>query len=261
MLCLILAGCTTTKDQTDNANDGLGVSDSQSQSDGDEEKSENTTVPDKGNTEDSDKDANENQPEAPSDIEQGDTENEDVKDPENGENKEPSTENNEEETPSPENPIPDNPTPDEPALPEYGTSAGYRFRDLTISTVDGGSVSTENYRGKIIILNLWATWCPPCKAELPDFSKIASEYKDSVVVIAAHVPYGRENAISYIETNLPESDIIFAYDTDHYDAFYAAGGIEAIPQTVIIDENGVILYSGAGMLSYEVLVEIIEYVL
>ena len=144
---------------------------------------------------------------------------------------------------------------------QIGTTTGYKFNDVELEKVGGGTVSTADLRGKIIILNLWATWCPPCKAELPDFSRIATEYIDDVVVIAAHVPSGRENASSYIQTNLPQSDIIFAYDTDSYDAFLAAGGVESIPQTVVMDQNGIILYSGAGMLSYEILVEMIEFIL
>ena len=144
---------------------------------------------------------------------------------------------------------------------EIGTTTGYKFNDVVLEKVGGGTVSTADYRGKVIILNLWATWCSPCKAELPDFSRIATEYGDDVVVIAAHVPSGRENAPSYIQTNLPQSDIIFAYDTYSYDAFLAAGGVESIPQTVVIDRDGIIFYSGAGMLSYEILVEIIEFIL
>ena len=99
--------------------------------------------------------------------------------------------------------------PEEEPLPEYGTTVGKRFMDLTLQTMDGGTVNTADLRGKIIIFNVWATWCPPCKAELPDFNRIASEYKDKVVIIAADVDAGYNGASNYVQQNFPDSDIIF----------------------------------------------------
>ena len=153
----------------------------------------------------------------------------------------------------------DKPTeePGNEQTPVYGTQAGDLFADVSLQALSGQVINTADYRGKIIILNIWATWCPPCKAELPDFSKVASEYSEDVVIIAAHIPSGSANAESYVQANLPDSKIIFTYDP-HYYAFLAAGGVESIPQTAIIDQNGIILYSGAGMLSYDLLVYIIE---
>ena len=167
-----------------------------------------------------------------------------------------------------QNITPDNPTDpgntetekneDPTANLKVGTSVGDLFRDLTLETLDGGSVSTADYRGKIVIINIWATRCPPCKEELPDFNRIASEYAGEVVIIAAHEDYTKSAAPSYVETNFPDSKIIFAYDTPRGDAYYAAGGNGYIPQTAIIDQNGVIIYSNYGILSYERLVSIIE---
>lgn len=141
---------------------------------------------------------------------------------------------------------------------KVGTSVGDLFRDLTLETLDGGTINTADLRGKIVIINIWATRCPPCKEELPDFSRIASEYEGEVVVIAAHEDYTRYAAPSYVETNFPDSKIVFAYDTYYGDAYYAAGGSGYIPQTAIIDKNGVIIYSNYGILSYETAVAIIE---
>ena len=139
-----------------------------------------------------------------------------------------------------------------------GSSVGNLFADVTLETLAGGSVNTADYRGKIVVINIWATRCPPCKAELPDFDRIASEYAEDVVIIAAHEDYTRYAAPSYVETNFPSSKIIFAYDTPYGDAYYAAGGDGYIPQTAILDRNGVIIYSDSGLLSHDTLVSIIE---
>ena len=148
--------------------------------------------------------------------------------------------------------------PDPDPIYTIGTKVGNLFGDLSLETLDGGRVNTADYRGKILILNIWATRCPPCKEELPDFNKIASEYEGEVVIIAAHEDYTRSAAPSYVETNFPNSKIIFAYDTPQGNAYYAAGGDRYIPQTAIINKEGVIIYSDSGILSYEDVVAIIE---
>ena len=142
-----------------------------------------------------------------------------------------------------------------------GTGVGDRFGSITLEREGGGTVSPDDYRGKIVIVNIWATWCPPCKAELPDFDRIATEYEDELVIIAAHDYSGRANAPAYIENNFPSSKIIFAYDSYYGDAFFAAGGTKYVPRTAILDQNGVIVYAQDGMMTYEQLVSIIEKLL
>ena len=149
-------------------------------------------------------------------------------------------------------------TTEQPEPPKVGSSVGDLMAGVTLETINGSSISTEDLKGKIVILNIWATWCPPCKAELPDFNRIATEYKDQVVIIAAHTVNGNVNAESYVEENFPETDIVFAYDTPYSEAYVAAGGVGYVPHTAITDENGVIVYSNYGILTYNQLVHIIE---
>jgi thiol-disulfide isomerase/thioredoxin len=153
--------------------------------------------------------------------------------------------------------IPEDSKPEE-NIP-FGTAVGYRFNDLTLRTLDGTYVNTADLRGKVIIFNVWATWCPPCKAELPDFNAIASEYADDVVIIAAH-KYDEysANMPSYVANNFKNTKIIFAYDNASNDAYDAAGGIGYVPQTAIIDKDGIIRYSDSGRLLYSTLISLIQ---
>ena len=143
--------------------------------------------------------------------------------------------------------------------PPVGSAVGNSFADLTLETLDGSTINTADLRGKIIIFNVWATWCPPCKAELPDFDKIATEYEDDVVIIAAHsYDDGMYDMPEYVSDNFPKTKIIFAYDTKSSDGYLAAGGSGYVPQTAIVNKEGVIIYSDSGALSHTRLVKFIE---
>jgi peroxiredoxin len=107
--------------------------------------------------------------------------------------------------------------------------------DFTVRTIDGNEISLSGLRGKRVILDFWATWCPPCKKEIPHFVKIRSEINpDELVIIGISSEPGEilkefvaDNAINYpvaSESNLPAP-----YDN-----------IRSIPTTFFIDRNGVI---------------------
>ena len=146
---------------------------------------------------------------------------------------------------------------DNPPTLTVGSAVGNLCPAIDLEQVGGGTVNIENYRGKVVVVNIWGTWCAPCKNELPDFERIASEYND-VVIIAAHSNYGRENAEAYINANFPNSNTIFAYDTANDDYWAAIGGTRYYPRTVVLDKNGVITYGGDGALSYEALKYLVE---
>ena len=137
-----------------------------------------------------------------------------------------------------------------------GSEIGNKCPTYSLDLVDGsGKVNINDYAGKVVIINFWGTWCGPCKTELPDFDRIASEYIDGVVVLAIHSVAGKSNAPTYISTNFSDSDMVFAYDTPltgQVDMYYnLLGGKGSYPRTMILDERGVITFAQEGMMSYE----------
>ena len=99
--------------------------------------------------------------------------------------------------------------------------------------------------GKITVVNFWGTWCPGCVAELPFFDQIATEYKDSVTVIAIHTDLDRDTAADFVANYYDESDMIFAFDKPHIensavDQYFTdlGGKNDAYPMTVIFDSEG-----------------------
>jgi thiol-disulfide isomerase/thioredoxin len=144
----------------------------------------------------------------------------------------------------------------------YGSDIGDTATPYSLDPVKGDEkVNIKDYRGKIVVLNFWGTWCPPCRNELPDFDRVASEY-DDVVIIAVHSVEGRENAADYINDNFPYSKMIFAYDQSRpytTDLYYdLLGGEMYYPYTVIINPDGVITYKTSGAMSHSQLLNAIN---
>ena len=163
--------------------------------------------------------------------------------------------------------IPDGGGEDEPGddIPT-GNKIGERCPTYDLELVDGsGTINVKDLRGKVVIINFWGTWCGPCKQELPDFDKVATEYADNVVVLTIHTVDSKEDAPEYIETNFQNSKMLFAYDVplikgvDMY--FTLLGGTSSYPRTLILDENGIVSFTADGKVSHSQLVENIENIL
>lgn len=112
--------------------------------------------------------------------------------------------------------------------------------NFTLTNEKGESVSLSDYSDKVVILNFWASWCPPCKAEMPEFNEMNAELKGSkdVVLLTINMTDGqretKEKALKYLKDNNYNLNVLFDVDG------IAAGifGIESIPTTAIIDKEG-----------------------
>ena len=151
--------------------------------------------------------------------------------------------------------------PNAPEKPKRGTEVGNECYGMTLPYIlEDGSFSISEAKGKITVLNFWGTWCGPCKAELPHFSQIATEYLDSAQVVTIHSEYGMDKSEAYIQENYPDSEMLFTYDQN--DAFYnllVKGS--SWPTTVVLDENGVILYKRVGKMEYAELKAILDAII
>jgi thiol-disulfide isomerase/thioredoxin len=112
----------------------------------------------------------------------------------------------------------------------------------------GRSVSLSDYRGKIVVMNLWATWCPPCRAEMPDLSRLAAAYAPSgVVVLGVDQGESPQRAAAFARS-LRIGYPIWIDDEQRYGRIFTALGL---PTTVFIGRDGVIATGFDGALSYE----------
>lgn len=124
------------------------------------------------------------------------------------------------------------------------TDQGKVAPDFALKSTEGKMVKLSDYRGKVVILDFWATWCPPCRAEIPDFVSLYSQYRDKgfqMLGISLDegglkdvVPFMKDHAMNY-PVVLGTQDVVSAY-----------GGIRGIPTTFVIDKNGHVRASFVG---------------
>jgi len=105
--------------------------------------------------------------------------------------------------------------------------------DFTLKSTDGKKIKLSDYKGKIVILDFWATWCGPCRIGIPDLIEIQKEYKDKVVVIGISLDQDRtiKDVIPFIKEYKINYPVV--YGTEQVVVDY--GYIEAIPTTFILD--------------------------
>ena len=119
--------------------------------------------------------------------------------------------------------------------------------DFVVKDLKGREISLSNYSGKVVFLNFWATWCGPCKAEIPDFIEAYKQYKDKgMEIIGISVDRISPNSVlKFVEEykiNYP-----VAMSTDKIQKDYEPGPY--IPTTIIIDQEGKIRHKHIGYMS------------
>ncbi|MCM8758328.1 MAG: TlpA family protein disulfide reductase [Candidatus Omnitrophica bacterium] len=113
--------------------------------------------------------------------------------------------------------------------------------DFSLVDVNGKKISLSSFKGKIIVLNFWASWCPPCKAEIPDFVKTYEKYKDKGLVIIGIAVNSKENDVKAL---IKQYNISYPVALDDGSAENAYGPITGVPTTFIIDKEGNLVPGG-----------------
>ena len=140
--------------------------------------------------------------------------------------------------------------------PDYAIKAP----DFTLRTVQGDLFNLSDYKGKVVLLNFWGTWCGPCRREIPDFNKLHDKYqKDGLEIVGITITSGSpKNIFSFMK----EWDIEYTvltdiedYETQRVTAYYGRAigqPITGLPTTLIIDREGYIVKGYIGPRNEEI---------
>ena len=115
--------------------------------------------------------------------------------------------------------------------------------EFNLENLAGDSITLSSYRGKIVLLNFWATWCPPCRAEMPSMQKLQDRYAgDDMTVLAVDLQESR----AAVEKFVDEYELAFAIPLDTDGRVGALYGVRSIPTTYIIGRDGMVIAGAVG---------------
>lgn len=155
--------------------------------------------------------------------------------------------------------------PDNTSAPQAGGRTGAPGNrnaapDFTVTDGGGNRVSTADLSGKPVILNFWATWCPPCRSELPAFDKLYRQYGNEVSFMMIDLTDGYRETVEGVKKFISENGYTFPvyYDTEGSAA--EAYNVSSIPFTVAVGRNGNIVGTHLGAMSEAALEKLIKTV-
>ena len=137
--------------------------------------------------------------------------------------------------------------------PPAAETAADTAPDFTMYDIDGNAVKLSDFRGKPVILNFWASWCGPCKSEMPDLEKAWQAHGQEVEFLIVNLTDGSSETVETASAYIGSQGYSFPvyYDVNMEGA--AAYGIYAIPMTYFIDGEGTVRAIQEGMIQAEVL--------
>lgn len=141
---------------------------------------------------------------------------------------------------------------------DIGIQEGSKAPDFVLITLNGEEVKLSDFVGKKIILNFWATWCPPCKAEMPHMQKFYHEQKDSgVEILAVNLTSSEKNEADigeFIKSNELSFPVLLDQNGDIAQTYQAF----TIPTSYVIDTNGIIRNKVVGPMDTEMMEELVK---
>lgn len=121
-------------------------------------------------------------------------------------------------------------------------------KDFGIKALGGGEVRLSSFKGKIVVLNFWATWCPPCKEEMPSLQTFWQKTKDKALAVVA-VSEGEDPAT--VSSFVKAKGYSYPFYVDPSGSLGSQFGVQGIPTTFVFDKNGLAIARIVGGRSYD----------
>jgi peroxiredoxin len=131
------------------------------------------------------------------------------------------------------------------ALPAWVAAADVQAPGFTLQTLDGKTVSLTQFKGDVVMINFWASWCGPCRQEMPLLDNIYKQYKDmGFTLLGVNVEPDAHNANAWLKQTPVTYPILYDPKSQVSQLYQ----VQAMPTTVIIDRQGVVRFVHNGYL-------------
>ena len=131
---------------------------------------------------------------------------------------------------------------------------GFLAPEFSLETLAGGRITLNELRGQVIVLNLWASWCPPCRAEMPAMQAVYETYRDQGLVILA-INATNQDSLSAAQAFVEENQLDFPILLDLQGEVSTRYQLRSLPSTYFIDRQGMIQEIVIGGPMSETLIE------
>ena len=120
---------------------------------------------------------------------------------------------------------------------------------MVVQTVDGKTIDLQQQKGKVVFINFWATWCPPCRAEMPSVNDFYEKVKNdpNIVFLSVDVDNRLSNSSAFMKTSGYQIPVYGGNLDGLPTAFYSG----TIPTTLVIDKRGLVVFNHTGKASYD----------
>ncbi len=136
---------------------------------------------------------------------------------------------------------------------ENSTEAKVMAPDFTVYDADGNAVSLSDFKGKPVIVNFWASWCGPCKSEMPEFETVYQEYSENIHFMMVNMTDGYSETIDKATKFIEENGYTFPVYFDTSQDAATTYSVYSIPATYFIDAEGYVIANARGALDMETL--------
>lgn len=132
--------------------------------------------------------------------------------------------------------------------------------DFVLEDHDGKPVRLSDLQGKIVVINFWASWCPPCRDEMPDLQWLSEEYQKDLVVLGVNTAYvdDRSDALAFADELALTFPILFDQSGDVSEGLFSVRGL---PTSYWIDRRGTVRQIQVGAMTRDQMIDVAEYLL
>ncbi|MGM9923401.1 MAG: redoxin domain-containing protein [Bacillus sp. (in: firmicutes)] len=151
-----------------------------------------------------------------------------------------------------------NESPNTNAADNIGTEKGQAAPDFSLTALDGKTVKLSDFRGQKVVLNFWATWCSPCREEMPDLQAFYSKNQDKNLTILAVNMTNQHETLDQVAQFADDYNLTFPIPLDEKNAVGQSYQIMTIPTSFLIDSKGIIHKKILGPVNQAMLSELIN---